>query len=349
MENISFTIMILIFIISAILIWFAGVTLAKTTDTLDTRYKLGQALGGLILLGITGSLPEIAVIYSAALDGHTPVIIGNLIGGISIQVLLLVVFDFATKKKRPLSYMAGSLILSFETLLAMIILAIAILGTFISPEKNIFHLNPVSPLILIAWIVGLFLINKARKVPRYYKVASDADPGRKHHEKRAVENHPFYANRSTLHVILIFLFASIITLIAGVLLERTGTSMANHFGIGTGLFAATVLAFVTSLPEISTGLESIFIGDNQLAISDIMGGNAFMLTIFFLADIVAKKPVLSYAGNSDRLLAYLGLFMMAVFVFSFAGKLRRRYFRLGLDSIFEIFLYAGGIYLLTKL
>jgi hypothetical protein len=34
-----------------------GVNLAKATDLLDERYGLGEALGGMILLSVAGSLP----------------------------------------------------------------------------------------------------------------------------------------------------------------------------------------------------------------------------------------------------------------------------------------------------
>jgi len=193
------------------------------------------------------------------------------------------------------------------------------------------------------------LINKERKLQRFNQTAADALPGRKHHERRAVENHPFYAAKSNFYIISIFLIAAVLTLIAGALLEKTGSLIAGRLGIGSGIFAATVIAFVTSLPEISTGLESIFIGDNQLAISDIMGGNAFMLVIFLFADLVAKKPVLSFAAHSDILLGILAVIMMGVYAVSFVSKLRHRYFRLGLDSYAEIVLYVIGAYALTKM
>jgi Ca2+/Na+ antiporter len=35
------------------------VNLAKATDLLDDRYGLGEALGGMILLSVAGSLPEL--------------------------------------------------------------------------------------------------------------------------------------------------------------------------------------------------------------------------------------------------------------------------------------------------
>lgn len=348
MNNLSLFVLIILFIIAGLFTWFAGIVLTKTTDSLDTRYKLGDAFGGLILLGIAGSLPEIAVVSSAALAGHIPIIIGNLIGGLSIQTLIIVIFDFAVRKKRPLSYLAGSLLMSLETIFAIALVIIAIFGMLTPANFSLFHVSPFSIGILVAWIFGLLLINKERKLQRFNKTASDALPGRKHHERRNEENHPFYVGKSNLHVILIFLFASLITLVAGVLLERSGSIIANKLGIGSGIFAATAIAFVTSLPEISTGLESIFIGDNQLAISDIMGGNAFMLLLFLLADMLAKKPVLSFSSSLDIRMGVLAILMMGIYVISFLSKFKKRYLRLGIDSYAVLALYILGMYFLLK-
>ena len=349
MNNLSLSFLLLIFISAGVLTWLAGIALTKTTDSLDCRFKIGDAFGGLILLGVAGSLPEIAVVFSAAVHGHIPVIIGNLLGGIAIQTLIIVIFDFAIKGKRPLSYLAGSITLFFETIFAIFMLALAILGTYVPAKDSIFHMNPFSIVILFAWFIGLYLVDKSHKVKRFNQVEDDANPGRLHDECRVSEKSSFFINKSNLHVIFVFLFASIITLIAGVLLEESGTAMAMSLGINSGIFAATILALVTSLPEISTGIEAIFIGDNHLALSDIWGGNAFMLVPFFVTDLIAKKPILSYAQNTDRIFSFLGIGMMSIYAIAFLVKLKRRYFRLGLDSIFEIILYAAGIMLLFYL
>ena len=189
MDNLPLYLTIIIFILAGAVTWIAGVTLAKATDTLDTRYKIGDALGGLILLGIAGSLPEIAVVYSAAISGRYSVILGNLIGGISIQTLIIVIFDFAVKKKKPLSYLSGSMLMSLESLFAIGVTIIAIFGMIIPTKFSVFHASPFSIGILIAWILGLLLINKERKLQRFNETAVDAQPGRKHHEKRAVIRH----------------------------------------------------------------------------------------------------------------------------------------------------------------
>jgi len=350
MFNLSLLPLTIIFLATAAITWWAGIVLTKTTDTLDTRFKLGDALGGLILLGISGSLPELAITISAARNGHIPIIIGTLLGGLALQTLIIIIFDFFVRGKRPLSYLAGSINMSIETAFAIVLTILALLATLIPKQYSFFNVNPLSIIILIVWVAGLYLINKFRKIARFNEVsAPDAAPGRKHHERRAVENHPFYANKKNGYVIFIFLFACVATLIAGVVLEESGSALAGQLNIGSGLFAATVLAFVSSLPEISTGLESIFIGDNQLAISDIMGGNAFMLTIFLVADLIAQKPVLSYTGRLDLLFAILAIGMMSVYAISFIKKVKNRYFRLGLDSIIEIIMYIGGIIILSHI
>lgn len=347
-----------IFLAAGAVTWAAGITLAKATDTVDTRWKIGEALGGLVLLGISGSLPEIAVVWSAAVHLHYDVIIGNLIGGLSIQTLVIVIFDLAVRGKRPLAYHAGSRMLYYETLFAIIITVLALGGMFIPKTHNFFHMSPATIAIVLAWFGGLFLINKARLKPGNETTADDTDPtaddtettpddkepGRLHHHRRAVENHPFYANKSTGYVLGAFAVASILTLIAGVLLEETGTAIATRMNIGSGLFAATAIALITSLPEISTGLESIFIGDNNLAISDIMGGNAFMLVVFLLADLIAKKPVLAFSQHTDMFLTVLAIAMMTVYMVAFIHPPKIRILRMGWDSICQIVIYIAGMF-----
>jgi cation:H+ antiporter len=346
--SLSFWILTFILIISAAVTWWTGIRLAQTTETLDSRFKLGDALGGLILLGITGSLPELAVIVSAAQAGHIPIIIGTLLGGIAFQTLLIVIFDFAVDKKKPLSYLAGSPLLIIETLFAMAITVLAIFGAFIPAEKSFWNINPISVILIIAWIGSLLIINRLRRSKKYYETAIDAAPGRSHHDRRAQE-HPVYANKKTWYILTIFLIASILTLIAGYFVEESGSIIANRLGLDSGLFAAIVIAFITSLPEISTGLESVFTGDNSLAIADIMGGNAFMLVLFLITDLVAQKPVLSFAKQGDVLFGLLGIILMGIYAFSFWKKPKRCYARLGLDSILALVVYLAAILFITSI
>ena len=81
-ETLSLPVLLLIFGVSAGLIWFAGIKLSKTADILSTHFGLGEALGGMLLLAIVTNLPEIAITVSAALQNNLELAIGNILGGI---------------------------------------------------------------------------------------------------------------------------------------------------------------------------------------------------------------------------------------------------------------------------
>jgi cation:H+ antiporter len=230
-----------------------------------------------------------------------------------------------------------------EVIFAISLTLVAIAGTIVPSDKNIFNINPFSIVIVGLWFLGIVIINRARKIKRLNQTDAEASPGRHHHERRKRHNHPFYAKKSNFYVIAIFVFGCLATLAAGVILERSGSAIAGQLGINAGIFAATAIAFVASLPELSIGIESIFIGDNHLAISDIMGGNAFMLNIFLITDIVAQKPILSFSQTEDIFFAWLGILMMGVYGLAFIIKSKKSYFGLGLDSIAQVFIYIAGI------
>lgn len=78
--------LVLVFAAAGAATWVAGVYLSKATDVIDDRFNLGDAVGGMLLLGLAGSLPELAITASAALSGHLSLAVGNLLGGIAMRV-----------------------------------------------------------------------------------------------------------------------------------------------------------------------------------------------------------------------------------------------------------------------
>ena len=100
---------------------------------------------------------------------------------------------------------------------------------------------------------------------------------------------------STGRALGVFTIGSAVTLICGVLLEGSRDAIAQHIGMTGVLFGATVLAAATSLPEVSTGLASVKLGDYQLAVSDIFGGNAFLPVLFLIASLISSQAVLLHA------------------------------------------------------
>ncbi|HZT45183.1 MAG TPA: hypothetical protein VFA24_03300, partial [Gaiellaceae bacterium] len=156
------------------------------------------------------------------------------------------------------------------------------------------------------------------------------------------------ATRSTALVAAVFAVASAITLGAGVALQESGNVLAGRMGLQGAIFGATVLAAATALPEISSGITAVRLGDHQLAIGDILGGNAFQVTLFLLADLLAGTPVIVAERRSDVWLGGAGLLMTAVTAAAVIARPRRTYLRLGIDSVALVAIYAGAIVLLPK-
>jgi cation:H+ antiporter len=333
-----------VFAVAAIATWVAGVYLSKATDALDERLGLGDALGGMVLLAVAGSLPELAITVSAAASGNLGLAAGNLVGGIAVQTCVLVMCDAATEpKSTPLSYLVGSLIPVLEGVLVVAVTTIMLMGSLLKSSIAIGPVSPASIAIVIVWLVGIFILNKVRKAPKWAVHMTGGQPGRPHRRAKHEKVTTPFSTRSTAVVILVFVAASVVTLLAGVFLEVSGSSLASNAGINGVIFGATFISVATALPEISTGIVAVRMGDNQLAMGDIFGGNAFQLCLFLVADLIAGKPLMPAIGIQNAWLGSLGILLTTVYIASVVVRPERCRLRLGIDSIAVIALYAVGI------
>jgi cation:H+ antiporter len=230
-----------------------------------------------------------------------------------------------------------------EGLLVVLTVSIVLMGALLPTSVKIAgRLSPASLAIVVVWVAGVWVLNRTRSHPRWEVIMEGSQPGRPHRRVRHQIADAARAKHSTFRIATVFGVSSVVTLLAGVALEISGNELANRAGINGVVFGATVLALATALPEISSGIEAVRLGDHQLAVGDIFGGNAFQLCLFVVADLVAAKPVLPTTGAANAWLAGLGLALTAVYV---GGVIVRptRPNRLGPDSILAILIYVVGI------
>jgi cation:H+ antiporter len=344
MESLPLWLLALIFVAAAAVIWVAGIQLSRQTGVIDARFHLGSALGGLILLAIATNLPEIAITFSAAAAGNVGVAVGNILGGIAIQTVVLVVLDvFGNKGKESLSYRAASLSLVIEAITVIGVLGVVIAGSQMPPGVVLFRLTPASVLIALIWVLGLFLVQRSQKSLPWHEQghAPDSQARPQGHSKTAPSGGKNSPGAGTS--ILLFLVAAAATLGAGVALERTGESIAGHIGLSGVLFGATFLALATALPEISTGLASVKQGDYKLAFSDIFGGNAFLPVLFLAAVLISGKPVLPQAHATDIYLTAIAILLTLVYMLGLIFRPKRKILGMGVDSLVVLILYLIGL------
>ncbi len=346
MEHLALPFLLIIFAGAAAAVWIAGIYLSDATDVLSQRYGLGEALGGLILLAIVTNLPEIAITVSGALRGNLELAVGNLLGGIALQTVVLVILDaFGLGKKTTLTFQAASLTLVLEGVLVVAILSVAVMGSQLPSSLILARVTPQGVMIVLLWIFGLRLIGKSRTdLP--WQGKGDAPGGQEKpqgHSKKTKAQRANQKHGSNSRTLLIFGGGALVTLVCGVLLEGSGEAIAKHLGMTGMLFGATVLAAATSLPEVSTGLASMKMRDYQLAISDIFGGNAFLPVLFTVASLLSGKAVLPQAHKADIYLTGLGILLTSIYLTGLIFRPRRVIARMGIDSLLVLICYVLGV------
>ena len=346
LSTLSLPVLLLIFVVAAAAVWMGGIKLSDTTDVLSERFGLGEALGGLILLAIATNLPEIAITSSAALRQNLGIATGNILGGIAIQTVVLVALDaFGVKGRHPLTYRAASLALVLEGVLVIAVLTVAIMSSQLPSSLIVARVEPGGLLVAALWVVGIWLIGKARTdLP--WQERGHAPGGQKEpHGVAKTKKSQDAQDRgvSTPRTVAIFTISAVVTLLAGVVLEASGDDIAGQVGMSGVLFGSTILAAATALPEVSTGLTSVKLGDYKLAVSDIFGGNAFLPVLFLMASLLSGNAVLPQAQNTDIYLTGLGCLLTAVYLYGLIFRPQRRILRMGIDSLVVLFLYALGI------
>jgi cation:H+ antiporter len=339
MSGLSLPILGAIFAAAAAATWMAGIQLSTSVDIIDNRLGLGEALGGLILLAVATNLPEMSIVSTAAARHNFDIATGNVLGGIAIQTVVLVALDGFGVPRRPLTNATASLSQVLEGALVMAILAVAIMATLLPQKVVVARVDPSTVLIALTWIGGMLLIRRAGKGLSWRRMPAGDFPDAAARKRGKAEK----AKRPFGVAVAIFVAAAIVTLVAGVALEVSGSAIADQVHLNGAVFGATVLAAATALPELSTGLAAVKIEDFELAVSDIFGGNAFLPVLFLPATLLAGASVLGKAAKTDVFMAALGILLTGVYVFGLIFRPQKQYMRLGPDSIAVLVLYVVGI------
>ena len=91
---------------------------------------------------------------------------------------------------------------------------------------------------------------------------------------------------------------------AGYQLSRYGDAIAQRTGLSGSWIGLALLATVTSLPELATGITSVTIADApNLAVGDALGSCVVNLAFLVLIDFVFRKEPLWYRASQGHALA----------------------------------------------
>ena len=149
-------------------------------------------------------------------------------------------------------------------------------------------------------------------------------------------------------IMTIFGFAScaLVIVYSGVRLSKYGDIIADLSGLGKAWIGLILMAAVTSLPELFSGISSIVIMKKpDIAVGAVFGSCAFNLAILALLDyFVPGKPISSVVTKSQILAGFLGMILLTLSVIEINfGKLFPERGWLGLFPALIIIIYLISI------
>jgi cation:H+ antiporter len=143
-----------------------------------------------------------------------------------------------------------------------------------------------------------------------------------------------------------FILCSAVIVYCGSNLSRHGDVLAEKTGLGRAWIGLILMAGVTSLPELITGISSVsFANTPDIALGDVMGSCVFNLAIISLMDLFhGPQPIFSKADHGHLLSAGFGVILIGISSVSLlAGGLIPSLGHIGLYTLVIIAIYAIGI------
>ena len=336
-DDLSTSVLCGAFFAASAVIFFAGLRMTGLADRIADRTGLGEAIIGGVLLGAATSLGGIIVSVTAALDGNASLAFSNSVGGIAAQTLFLAVADMFYRKIN-LEHAAADLGNLFQGIVLMVLLTLPFLAMS-SPEFTIWAVHPISLVIPLVYAGGLFAQRSVQDQPMWEPVDTQDtkadEPDEEDEESRA---------QSTFRLFLIFGALMLLMGMAGYVIAKTASELADRMNISDSTVGALATAVVTSMPELVTTVAAVRRGALQLAVGGIIGGNTFDTLFLVASDISYREGSLYHAvGDADFYWIATALLMTGVLIGGLIMRQRQGPGKIGAESILLLGIYAAAV------
>ncbi|WP_372364688.1 sodium:calcium antiporter [Candidatus Uabimicrobium sp. HlEnr_7] len=322
------------FLVSAILIIFAGVKLTKYGDILSERLNLGHAFIGAVLIGWSTSLPELVLSIGTAVYANAPnITMGNVLGSNLFNIFIIVILDIV--------YHQGAILRSVEkkvslsTILSLMM--VCAVGTCLylnvsgkidisSIDLGFSKLGYDSVVIFSMYLICMVVLFRSDRG------GAKADTVKK------------YDGITLGSVLLKCLFVIGIIVGTGLWLSDIATDINRVYELDAGFVGSFFLAIVSSLPEVMTCFIAVRMGFNNMAIGTLFGSNVFNMGIIAFCDVFYPGHLFKQFNSSH----YTGVIFVILLTFVTLGTLKFKQGKqakfIGSESLLIAGLYLLGMY-----
>ncbi|MEM5774635.1 MAG: hypothetical protein AAGU05_06495, partial [Anaerolineaceae bacterium] len=149
--------------------------------------------------------------------------------------------------------------------------------------------------------------------------------------------------------LLIFLASAGVLVVATPFMVANSAEIAEITGLGATFIGTTLVALVTSLPEVVTTTAAIRIGAHDMAIANLFGSNMFNMFALGLTDFFYTPG--RFMADIDPAFLMVGLFGLLMTVIGLIGNIanvERRILSVEIDSLMLFLVYLFGMWLLFQ-
>ena len=291
------------------MLFYGADFIVKGGSQLASRFGLSPIVIGLTVVAFGTSLPELVVSIVAAIEGSSPIAIGNVVGSNIANVgLVLGLSSLIFPLTINLIQIKRDLIIYI--FVCAIFSLFCMNGTITREEGLILFLS----VIMYTWYSF------------YNPTTSD--------NKNVIDQNP-----SKLWMLYLFIFSGIALLSFGANLFIKGAiDIARYFGISEIVIGMSIVALGTSLPELATSVIASFRKEHGISIGNIIGSNLFNLLsvigiVSLLSPIESPKEILFFE------IPYMIIYGLILFPIAWMKQPIHRFTSISLLLGYVLFIY----------
>ena len=289
-----------------------GVSLAK-------RLKISSMIIGLTVVAYGTSTPELAAAILAALNSHTELILGNIIGSNISNVGMVI----------GISAIFAPLLISKITVRKWIpiMIGVSLLVIAMSYDGEISQMDGV---ILIAALIGFTIYTiktvKTQAITNTENIGTQHVEGELFLSRYKIETLPKAFALIGIGIVLLFL--------GGHFTVNGAVAVAESFGLSQLVIGVIIVGIGTSLPELITSVIAIARKQTDIGVGNIVGSNIYnILLILGIAATMVGIPVSVDAFSNYYIMVAFSLVLFVGF-----RKYIPRPIGFGLAAAFAIYL-----------
>lgn len=267
--------------------------LVEGSSSIAKKFHIPEIIIGLTIVSIGTSMPELFVSLTSALEGHSDMSMGNVIGSNIANLLLILGLSTVI---RPIKFQKETRLIEMPMCLILTIIFMVLCNT----GEGISKIEAIILLILfIIFIVYTIIMGKK---------------GEQFDKEDTIIELRTEDNKISVLKSIIFIILGIIGLkVGGDLTVDNALIVARYFNISEKIISLTILAVGTSLPELVTSVTAAIKGNSDIAIGNIIGSNIFNMLLIIGVSAFINPILYNTSYNLEMVILILGILLLSLF------------------------------------